>query len=85
MGELDEERAVAESPLKENEIRGTCLVGDIVLNKKWGSSWGGDPLPAASLEVQPSDSLRGPRIDIFDEQYLVALLIVNEIVHLLFR
>ena len=46
---------------------------------------GGDPLPAASLEVQPSDSLRGQRIDIFDEQYLVALLIVNEIVHLLFR
>ena len=45
----------------------------------------GDPLPAASLEVQPSDSLRGQRIDIFDEQYLVALLIVNEIVHLLFR
>ena len=45
---------------------------------------GGDPLPAASLEVQPSDSLRGQRIDIFDEQYLVALLIVDEIVHLLF-
>ncbi len=43
------------------------------------------PLPAASLEVQPSDSLRGQRIDIFDEQYLVALLIVNEIVHLVFR
>jgi len=53
--------------------------------KMGGRPGGGDPLPAASLEVQPSDSLRGQRIDIFDEQYLVALLIVNEIVHLLFR
>lgn len=85
MGELDEERAVAESPLKENEIRGTCVVGDIVLSKNGRRPGGGDPLPAASLEVQPSDSLRGQRVDIFDEQYLVALLVVNEIVHLLFR
>ena len=45
----------------------------------------GRPLPATSIEVQPSDSLRGQRINRFDEQYLVALLIVNEIVHLLFR
>jgi hypothetical protein len=41
------------------------------------------PCESTSLEVQPSGSLRGQRIDIFDEQYLVALLIVNEIVHLL--
>jgi hypothetical protein len=38
---------------------------------------------STGLEVQPSGSSRGQRIDIFDEQYLVALLIVDEIVHLL--